>query len=176
MGGQEVCEGTLFGRKQEWAKGEAILCHLHKSCHQAAEHCASGLTLESCVGKSGSEDIKRSLENISLLTKIKRRKGNGLFPLDVFEMLGNAGTSLGPQSRLWRMKPTQLREEEQRAGWQEPGFLMTSTGPWSSQPTSRPTWDFTLWDKTLKQQQLSAVQNVLIDKSPKVKDKDMANL
>lgn len=40
------------------------------------------------------------LENISLLTKIKRRKGNGLFPLDVFEMLGNAATSLGPQSRL----------------------------------------------------------------------------
>lgn len=63
MSGQEVCEGTLFGRKQEWAKGEAILCHLHKSCRQAAEHCASGLTLESCVGKRGSEGSGPSVPN-----------------------------------------------------------------------------------------------------------------
>lgn len=55
MSGQDVYEGTLLGKKQEWAKGEAILCNLHKSCRQAAEHCGSGLTLESCVSESGSE-------------------------------------------------------------------------------------------------------------------------
>lgn len=50
--------------------------------------------------RSGPIRHKKKSGKYFLAAKIKRRKGNGLFPLDVFEMLGNAGTSLGPQSRL----------------------------------------------------------------------------
>lgn len=66
------------------------------------------------------------LGNASVLTKIKHRKRNSLFPL-VFVMLGNAGTTLGLQSGIWRRKPKHL-EEGRAESWQEPAFLRTSLG------------------------------------------------